>query len=122
MPARQATASAHARLPVYTASAVVALVAQVASGHVTATASPLVASVVLMVHLAAAGVWVAAIVLSELILNPIIYYYLKAPEKENVLKREEGPFQAFITWWSHIVVGPVARWVAVGVDRLRRRR
>ncbi|TMK55440.1 MAG: hypothetical protein E6G60_19510 [Actinobacteria bacterium] len=57
---------AHARLLVYTASAVVALVAQVASGHVTATASPLVASVVLMVHLAAAGVWVAAIVLALL--------------------------------------------------------
>ncbi|MBI2963961.1 MAG: MMPL family transporter [Deltaproteobacteria bacterium] len=61
-----------------------------------------------------ASIWVAAIVLSELILNPIIYYYLKAPEKENVLGREEGPFQRLITWWSHVVVGPRARWVALG--------
>jgi predicted RND superfamily exporter protein len=60
-----------------------------------------------------ASIWVAAIVLSELILNPIIYYYLKAPEKENVLKREEGPFQRVVTWWSHIIVGPTARWVTV---------
>ena len=62
-----------------------------------------------------ASIWVAAIVISELVLNPIIYYYLKAPEKDNVLKREEGIFQRFITWWSHIVVGPTARWVAVAV-------
>lgn len=60
-----------------------------------------------------ASIWVAAIVVSELVLNPIIYYYLKAPDKEKVLKREEGVFQRFITWWSHIVVGPVARWVSV---------
>ncbi len=62
-----------------------------------------------------ASIWVAAIVLSELILNPIIYYYLKAPEKENVLSREEGPFQNLITWWSHLVVGPKGRWVSVVV-------
>ena len=62
-----------------------------------------------------ASIWVAAIVLSELILNPIIYCYLKAPEKENVLSREEGPFQNFITWWSHLVVGPKGRWVSVVV-------
>jgi hypothetical protein len=58
-----------------------------------------------------ASIWVAAIVLSELILNPIIYYYLKAPEKENVLKREEGIFQRSINWVGAQVVGPVQRWV-----------
>jgi predicted RND superfamily exporter protein len=62
-----------------------------------------------------ASIWVAAIVVSELVLNPIIYYYLNAPEKENVLQREDGPFQRFITWWSHIVVGPTARWVSVAL-------
>jgi uncharacterized protein len=62
-----------------------------------------------------ASIWVAAIVLSELVLNPIIYYYLKAPEKENVIRRDEGIFQRLITGWSHVVVGPTARWVAVGV-------
>jgi uncharacterized protein len=60
-----------------------------------------------------ASIWVAAIVISELVMNPIIYYYLKPPERENVLGREEGPFQRFIAWWSHIVVGPKARWASV---------
>src|SRR5215813_4329474 len=40
-----------------------------------------------------ASIWVASIALSELLLNPIIYFYLKAPERENVIGREEGPFQ-----------------------------
>ncbi len=42
-----------------------------------------------------ASIWVASIALSELLLNPIVYFYLKAPEKENVIGREEGPFQRF---------------------------
>jgi predicted RND superfamily exporter protein len=62
-----------------------------------------------------ASIWVAAIVISELVLNPIIYYYLKAPERDNVLGREEGPFQRVITWWSHLVVSPRGRWVSVAV-------
>ena len=49
-----------------------------------------------------ASVWVASVAISELLLNPIVYYYLKAPLKENVLTREEGIFQricnACATW------------------------
>ena len=52
-----------------------------------------------------ASIWVAAIVISEFVLNPIIYYYLKAPEKENVLSREEGPFQTL----HHLVEPPRRR-------------
>ena len=33
--------------------------------------------------------------ISELLLNPIVYYYLKAPEKENVLGRDKGLFQRY---------------------------
>ncbi len=73
----------------------------------------LVPVVVLQRIAISASIWVAAIVLSELILNPILYYYLKAPEKENVLVREQGVFQRTITWWSHVVVGPKARWASL---------
>src|SRR5262245_30587740 len=40
-----------------------------------------------------ASIWVASVAISELLLNPIVYYYLKAPEKEKVLSRERGIFQ-----------------------------
>jgi hypothetical protein len=58
-----------------------------------------------------ASIWVMSVAISELILNPIVYYYLRAPEKEKVLIREKGIFQRWITWWSGIVVGRRARWV-----------
>ena len=40
-----------------------------------------------------ASIWVASVAISELLLNPIVYYYLKAPDKEKVLTREKGGFQ-----------------------------
>ncbi|HXG18086.1 MAG TPA: MMPL family transporter [Methylomirabilota bacterium] len=64
-----------------------------------------------------ASIWVVSIALSELLLNPIIYFYLKAPEKENVLGREEGPFQRLTTTVAAWVVQPrnsrliIAFWV-----------
>jgi uncharacterized protein len=64
-----------------------------------------------------ASVWVASVAISELLLNPIVYYYLKAPEKENVLRREEGIFQRFCnvcaTWivTPRNAVGIVIFWV-----------
>ena len=53
-----------------------------------------------------ASVWVASVAISELLLNPIIYYYLKAPEKENVLRREEGIFQRICNACSTWIVAP----------------
>ncbi len=64
-----------------------------------------------------ASVWVASVAISELLLNPIIYFYLKAPEKENVLNREKGIFQRFCnvcaTWivTPRNAVGIVIFWV-----------
>ena len=34
--------------------------------------------------------WILAITISEMLLNPIVYYYLKAPEPELVVLRERG--------------------------------
>ena len=53
-----------------------------------------------------ASIWVVSIALSELLLNPIIYFYLKAPERENVIGREEGPFQRFCSAVAGWVVTP----------------
>ena len=37
--------------------------------------------------------WILAITISEMLLNPIVYYYLKAPEPELVVLRERGGFR-----------------------------
>jgi hypothetical protein len=64
-----------------------------------------------------ASVWVASVAISELLLNPIVYYYLKAPEKENVSGREVGIFQRVVSACATWIVVPrnarliVAFWV-----------
>ncbi|HEY2775537.1 MAG TPA: MMPL family transporter [Candidatus Binatia bacterium] len=40
--------------------------------------------------------WILAITISEMLLNPIVYYYLKAPEPELVMLRERGGFRRMI--------------------------
>jgi hypothetical protein len=65
-----------------------------------------------------ASVWVTSVAISELLLNPIVYYYLKAPEKENVEIRESGGFQRIVAACSNWIVQPrnamfiVIFWVA----------
>jgi hypothetical protein len=53
-----------------------------------------------------ASVWVASVAISELLLNPIVYYYLKAPEKENVVGREHGIFQRTVNVCADWIVTP----------------
>ncbi len=40
--------------------------------------------------------WILAITVSEMLLNPIVYYYLRAPEPELVLARDKGWYRAAI--------------------------
>ena len=42
-----------------------------------------------------ASIWVGSVAVSELLMNPIVYYYLKAPTREKVIAREEGWLQTF---------------------------
>ncbi len=44
--------------------------------------------------------WILAITVSEMMLNPIVYYYLKAPEPELVMLRERGGFRRMIEKFS----------------------
>ncbi|HEY2663074.1 MAG TPA: MMPL family transporter, partial [Candidatus Binataceae bacterium] len=44
----------------------------------------------------AASFWIAAIIVSELLLNPIVYYYLEPPRIDVIERREAGPFKRLI--------------------------
>jgi predicted RND superfamily exporter protein len=44
-----------------------------------------------------ASFWIAAIIVSELLLNPIVYYYLEPPRPEVIETREKGLFKGIIT-------------------------
>src|SRR5438093_2097671 len=63
--------------------------------------------------------WILAITVAELLLNPIVYYYLRAPDPEVVLAREKGWYKAFInrvTDWNLSSVGKVTTlgfWLAL---------
>ena len=70
------------------------------SGIITDSLGMLVIVVVPVVILQkiaiSASIWVASVAISELLMNPVVYYYLRAPDPDKVIKREEGWFQHFI--------------------------
>ena len=43
-----------------------------------------------------ASFWIAAIIVSELLLNPIVYYYLEPPHIDVIEKREHGFFKRML--------------------------
>lgn len=58
--------------------------------------------------------WILAITVSEMLLNPIVYYYLKAPEQELVEMREVGWFRRFMDWFTDRSLSPFGRKVCLG--------
>ncbi len=61
-----------------------------------------------------ASFWIFAITISELLLNPVIYYYLKAPEPEIVLVRDRGVFRRAVATAVDALLGPRGRFVVLG--------
>jgi hypothetical protein len=57
--------------------------------------------------------WILAITISEMLLNPIVYYYLKAPEPELVMLRERGAFRRAIERFVAKLLTPTGRWVTL---------
>jgi predicted RND superfamily exporter protein len=58
--------------------------------------------------------WILAITISEMLLNPIVYYYLRAPDPEVVLAREKGWYRALIdriTDWNLSRAGKIATMI-----------
>jgi predicted RND superfamily exporter protein len=58
-----------------------------------------------------ASFWIAAIIVSELLLNPIVYYYLAPPHLEVIEKREHGWFKRMLEAISAAMLKPVGRTV-----------
>ena len=56
-----------------------------------------------------ASFWILAITVSELLLNPIVYHYLKAPDKETVLSRERGWFRNLIFSVTDVLLSKAGR-------------
>src|SRR5262249_10649453 len=58
--------------------------------------------------------WILAITVAELLLNPVVYYYLRAPDPEVVMARDKGWYKALInrvTDWNLSNVGKVSTLV-----------
>ena len=55
--------------------------------------------------------WILAITISEMLLNPIVYFYLKAPEPELVLLRERGAFRRGINRVTDFTLSPLGKTV-----------
>jgi len=80
----------------------------------------LLVPIVLLQKLAiSAAVWILAITVSELLLNPIVYYYLREPDIRVVELREQGLFKRMISAATDAILSPVGKtltlvsWVAL---------
>ncbi|MCS6926415.1 MAG: MMPL family transporter [Candidatus Binatia bacterium] len=75
----------------------------------------LLVPIVLLQKLAiSAAVWILSIAVSELLLNPIIYYYLREPDVRVVEARERGLFKRFIYAAADAILSPAGRVATVG--------
>src|SRR6185295_14271466 len=65
--------------------------------------------------------WILAITVAELLLNPVVYYYLRAPDPEVVMERERGWYRELInriTDWNLSPTGKVSTmtvWAVLGL-------
>ncbi|MGH7899166.1 MAG: efflux RND transporter permease subunit, partial [Candidatus Binatia bacterium] len=62
----------------------------------------------------AAAFWIMAIVVSELLLNPIIYHYLRPPEPTMLARRARGLWVRSTAELGRLVTSRLGRWVTVG--------
>jgi predicted RND superfamily exporter protein len=63
----------------------------------------------------AATVWLLSLIVAELLLNPIIYSYLRAPSPETVRRREHSRLTRACERLSVMLTGVRGRWAALGV-------
>jgi len=74
----------------------------------------LVVPVIMLQKLAiTASWWILAITISEMLLNPIVYYYLKPPEPELVMLRERGTFRHLIERFTGVLLTRTGRTVTI---------
>ena len=68
-----------------------------------------------------ASFWIAAIIVSELLLNPIVYYYLDPPQIDVIERRERGLFKRVLAAIARPMLSPGGRifttLLTVGIHR-----
>jgi predicted RND superfamily exporter protein len=62
-----------------------------------------------------ASFWILTIVVSELLLNPIVYYYLEPPKLHVIKQREEGIFKRLIDRFVDGLLSPLGRATTYGI-------
>ena len=70
----------------------------------------LLVPIVLLQKLAiSAAVWILAITVSELLLDPIVYYYLREPDIRVVEAREQGAFKRIVYAATDAILSPAGK-------------
>ncbi len=59
--------------------------------------------------------WILAITVAELLLNPIVYYYLRAPDPDVVLQREKGWYRGLINRVTDWNLSPAGKGITMVV-------
>ena len=62
---------------------------------------------------AVAALWLLSLVVTELLLNPIVYAQLRAPDVETIRSRARGWFARGSTWLAAAVTSDRGRWTAL---------
>lgn len=76
----------------------------------------LLVPIVLLQKLAiSAAVWILAITVSELLLNPIVYYYLREPDIRVIEAREQGAFKRIVYAATDAILSPAGKMVTLVV-------
>lgn len=72
----------------------------------------LLVPIILLQKLAvSASFWIATIIVSELLLNPIVYYYLEPPKMHVIHEREQGLFKRLIDRFVDVLLSRTGRIV-----------
>ena len=108
LPQREAIAQAFARLFVPTLSGIL-------TDALGVLVILLVPILMLQKLAVVASFWILAIVVAELLLNPVVYSFLKAPDAHMVAARERGRWRRATARLGAGVTGPRGRWVTVGI-------
>lgn len=62
-----------------------------------------------------ASFWILTIIVSELLLNPIVYYYLEPPKKHVIAVREQGLFKRLIDRFVDVLLSRTGRIATFGI-------
>src|SRR5437870_6746875 len=60
-----------------------------------------------------ATLWLLSLIVTELLLNPIVYTHLRAPDLTKVRAREHGAFARGLARLADVVLGPRGRWITL---------